>query len=254
MRIQTMEVRRDYPIPCKCFEPSDGEVDRVILGIHGFGGSKESGALTMLAEAMRGEKTALVCFDLPAHGESTLDGSSLTVRDAEKDVRFMIGLVQERYPAAKKAVFATSFGAFLALSCADVLRDWVMVLRAPAIAMPTVLLENVLRLTAEQFRAIGSVRCPFARPIDLSYACYEELLSTVSSVQAVDRSMLIVHGDADEVVPLSSAQAYARLHDGVTLRVIEGANHRFQADGTLQTAIDVSKGYLLGEWGRGLDS
>ena len=67
MRIQTMEVRRDYPIPCKCFEPSDGGIDRVILGIHGFGGSKESGALTMLADAMRGEKTALVCFDLPAH-------------------------------------------------------------------------------------------------------------------------------------------------------------------------------------------
>ncbi len=247
MKAQYFSVERDYPIACKRFEPTNGEIRRVILGVHGFGGSKESGALTKLASAMTGEQTALIAFDLPAHGQSAVDETRLTVADAVADLRAMIGVVQTQYPDADKTLFATSFGGFLALLCADCLQEWRVVLRAPAVTMPRILLSNVLRLTDEQFRLLGEVVCPFERPIRLRYACYRELLSCGEDALKAQRPLLILHGDEDEVVPLGDVKDYCATHPQACLRVIEGADHRFRAEGTLDRAIAIAKQYILSE-------
>jgi len=239
---------REYPIACKRFVPDNGIVERVILAVHGFGGSKESGAITKLAETMLGEQTALICFDLPAHGQSEAEGDALSVKNAAADLCTMIAHTEALYPQADKTVFATSFGGFLSLLCAEKLSTWRMVLRAPAVTMPDILLPNVLRITQEQFRQLGEVVCPFARPIRLRYECYEELCACGERAMKAQRPMLILHGDGDEIVPLCDVEAYVRSHPSAQLCVIEGANHRFQADGALDRAIGYAKQYILNGW------
>ncbi len=122
---------------------------------------------------------------------------------------------------------------------------YTLVLRAPAVTMPDILLPNVLRLTQQQFRQLGEVVCPFARPIRLRYECYEELCASGEQVMKAQRPMLILHGDGDEVVPLCDVEVYVRSHPFAKFRVIEGANHRFQADGVLDRAIGYAKQYIL---------
>lgn len=247
MQQHDFTVKRDYPIACKRFSPQDSVTERVILGVHGFGGSKESGALTKLAQAMSEDRTTLICFDLPAHGQSEADESHLTVADAKADLLAMIDYTEHAYPHADKTIFATSFGGFLTLLCAERLVGWRVVLRAPAVTMPRILLSNVLRLTDEQFSQLGEVVCPFERPIRLRYSCYRDLLSYGEAAFLPQRPMLIVHGDADEIVPLEHIKAYVQLHPQARLSVIEGANHRFQAEGTLDRAIALAKQYILSD-------
>ena len=52
-------------IPCRVYEPDFSDVDQVLIGIHGFGGNKDSSVLRAVAEEMYFYRTATVVFDFP---------------------------------------------------------------------------------------------------------------------------------------------------------------------------------------------
>ena len=66
-------------IPCRIYEPDFGAPKRCILGVHGFGGSKDTEILTTLAEEMNIFGSSMVCFDFPAHGDSPMESDALTL-------------------------------------------------------------------------------------------------------------------------------------------------------------------------------
>ena len=77
-------------IPVWLDEPASGEIRRVVLGVHGFGGSSADEIQTNMAEEMALFGSAVVRFDFPAHGcnpekELTLAGcvETLTAVAAE---------------------------------------------------------------------------------------------------------------------------------------------------------------------------
>ena len=56
-------------IPCKIYEPEFGALRHCILGVHGFGGGKDTHVLSALSEEMSLFGAAMICFDFPAHGD-----------------------------------------------------------------------------------------------------------------------------------------------------------------------------------------
>ena len=70
-------------IPCRVYEPDFSDVDQVLIGIHGFGGNKDSSVLRAVAEEMYFYRTATVVFDFPGHGESTASARELNLTNCK---------------------------------------------------------------------------------------------------------------------------------------------------------------------------
>lgn len=234
----------DYPIRCKRFLPDSADVRCVILGVHGFAGDKESGALVLLAEKTAPFGACLVCFDFPAHGDSPADESALTVKNCMRDLLTVAAHCRGAYPDADKCLFATSFGGFVTLLCSGELTDFRVVLRAPAVTMPE-LLPGVLGVTPEEFREKGAVECGFERKMTLPYSFYDELRRFDVFDRAYSEPMLILHGDADDVVPPADVRRFCAAHPGMRLQTIHGADHRFKKPGELEAVAR----YATDFWG-----
>ena len=245
MKTEMFSLFRDYEIKCKLFAPDDRRPDGILLGVHGFAGDKDSSMLKRLAGKAVSDGYALLCFDLPAHGESPVFEESLTVQNCCSDLSFVADYVRKNHPNAKKAIFATSFGAYLSILCAPALSDFSFILRAPAVSMPQILINTVLKTDRESFRAAGVIECGFERKLSLPYSFSEELDGQVplSSLSFSQRA-LIIHGDCDDIVPLPHVLEFAKGRDNVKLCIMEGADHRFKSPGEIDTVIALTREFL----------
>lgn len=245
MKTQHFWVKRDYDITCKSYFPDDERVNSVIIGVHGFAGDKDSSMLVRLAEDVCQRGTALICFDFPAHGESPVGEEMLTVENCKRDFCAIVDYVAENYPEARKSVFATSFGGFIALLCAESLGDFTFILRAPAVTMPKVLIDNVLKITAEEFKQSGRVECGFERKISLPYSFYEEAKEQEKSLgKKISSPILVIHGDLDDIVPLADVRDFVTAQENARLEIIRGADHRFKNAGEIERIIALTTSCL----------
>lgn len=244
MQTNNFSINGKYEIKCKEFLP-DGDVRHVIIGVHGFAGDKDSSMLKNLARALCERDGALLCFDFPAHGESPEGEEMLTAENCKADLSAVIEYVFNKYPSAKKSIFATSFGGYITLLCADELHDISLVLRAPAVTMPKILLETVLKISAEDFKKAGTVVCGFERSLDLPYS-FSENLNAQKSVYDSDLTIptLIIHGDVDDIVPPADVFNFAKTQDIVKLEIIKGADHRFKNRGEIEKVIELTLDFL----------
>jgi dipeptidyl aminopeptidase/acylaminoacyl peptidase len=86
--------------------------------------------------------------------------------------------------------------------------------------------------TIQQFRQIGAIRDKDFPP---SIEEWEKGFETVSPIKWIDkiapRSLLLVHGDADELIPLDHAyKLYQKAKEPKELKMVAGAKHRMRLD------------------------
>lgn len=236
MIVKSFEIEREYPIKCKMFCPSHAGIKKVVLGVHGFAGDKESSMLFELAKSIEPSGGALVCFDLPAHGESPVDESKLTVENCISDVLSLAQWIGDAYPSAEKYIFATSFGGYISLLSSDKLKNYRMILRAPAVTMPRILLESS-KITPEEFERKNVIVCGFERKIQLPYSFYESLTRYDPFAKEYSNDILVIHGSKDDVVPLADVESFVKNRENVKLFVIKDADHRFKKKGEIERIV-----------------
>ena len=241
---QRFSIMRQYEIKCKAFLP-ENEIKNIIIGVHGYAGDKESSMLKKLANSVCQRNTALICFDFPAHGKSPANEDMLTVENCKADLCAVMEYAKTNYPDAIKSVFATSYGGFITLLCADKLNAYKFVLRAPAVTMPEVLLKNVLQTTKEEFKKLNVIESGFERKIKLPYSFYEELTAQENLfTKKFDLPIQIIHGDCDNIVPYSDILAFTSSQKDISLQVIKGADHRFKNAGELEKIIELTQEFI----------
>ncbi len=217
-----------YIIKCKEFIPSE-DISSVIIGVHGFGGDKESSMLSRLARGI-GEHRTLICFDFPAHGDSPADGGALSVENCLFDLKEVFCHARQKYPNATVNVFATSFGGYITLIAIQ--RGYIqpesIILRAPALNMNEIFKEKLIADSFELFLGQGYLSCGFERKFDVSFEFYKELCA--NDARNVDPMilMLIFCAENDELVDASLLHAYAEKTDGAEISDVLGASHRFR--------------------------
>lgn len=244
MKTMDFSINRQYEIKCRSFTPDDERVEHIIIGVHGFAGDKDSSMLEKLALACSENAAALICFDFPAHGDSPVNEEMLTVENCKMDLYAVIDHAAEKYPNARKSIFATSYGGYIALLSAERLSDFSFVLRAPAVTMPKLLLETVLRTSEENFRKSRVIRCGFQRLLNLPYSFYEELMRQDSVCSRQLSSAIVIHGDRDDIVPLGDVEEFIRSQTNTELRIIHGADHRFKNRGEIEKVIEYTRDFL----------
>ena len=238
----------DLSIPCVLTEPDFGSARRCIIGVHGFCGSKNSPILVDLAEEMGIFGYAAIRFDLPAHGDSPVTDWGLSLGKCVNTVLAVAQWVQEQYPQTEVCIFATGFGAYVTLVALDELKQMLdqmkLVLQTPDLHMAQSLL-HMADLTEEQFHKVGRVVIgkTAKRAVEVPYSFYEDLRENLVYYN-YRIPMLLLHGELDEVVPLSYLEPFRRFNTRSRLVVIPNADHQFRGEGQWDMVIDLTRDWF----------
>lgn len=254
-RVMTMEKEfllsaGELKIPCKLCAPDHGQIRRVVLGVHGFGGSANDEIQTGIAEEMEMFYSATLRFDFPAHGESPMDSSAFTLRGCLDTLYAAARHAKEQYPDVEDlCIFATGFGAYVTLlSLQDLLElpgRVKLVVQTPSLLMHETLLA-MKGITQPTFRAMGKITFQAERPFDVTYSFYEELLQNIP-LETYPIPMLILHGEEDAFIPMEHILHLRRINERAKLVIIPGTSHRFQEDGAWDMVLDLTRDWFAFE-------
>ena len=242
-------------IPCRLTEPEHGEIRRVVLGVHGFGGSTQDEIQTGIAEEMGMFYSAMLRFDFPAHGESTCE--ELTLAGCVNSLWAVACEAKKRYPQVEDlCIFATGFGAYVTLVTLQDLLEMPgqlrLVIQTPSVRMDETVLA-MLKLTKETLWAMDRVALRAPRPFDVTYSFYEELLSNVA-LTTYSIPMLILQGEEDEFIRMADIQHFHRINERSKLVIIPGTSHQFLEEGAWDMVLDLTRDWfefeqvLLSDW------
>ena len=245
-----------FDIPC-CVTWCEGlPVQQVVLGMHGFGGSKNDAIQQAIAEEMTMFCDATVRFDFPAHGENLED--RLTLEGCRQTLMTVARYAKERFPQVEDlCIFATGFGAYVTLSVLEELLALPgqirLVVQTPSLRMHNTLLA-MIRMSEQTFRVMEKTELPAPnRKFTVTYDFYKELKDNmVLATQPVP--MLILHGEEDDYIPMDDIRNFRRINEGSKLVYIAGASHQFQEEGAWDMVLDLTRDWfsfqqvLLCDW------
>lgn len=242
-----IEGKNGYNIDVKTFIPN--ECKNIIIACHGFGGDKESSAITLLAEKVNKDKIGVITFDFPGHGKSEVEADKLTLNNCIKDLETVEEYARTKYPNAEIGVFATSFGAYITLLKINKNGHKYdsIILRAPAICMDEILKNAILKEDVEQYKQRGYAILGYDREMKVPYEYYQELLNEkLFDIYNANEKMLIIQGTEDDMAPIADTIKFIKeKNTKANLVKIEGADHRMKKPGELEKAINFAREYIL---------
>lgn len=247
----------DLQIPCKLTTPDCGDPKRIVLGVHGLGGSTRDAIQEALAEEMELFYSAVFRFDFPGHGESPVTGEPLNLKNCVNTLLAVARDARQRYPEVEDlCIFATGFGAYITLIALDELVDMPgtvkLVVQTPSVRMDETLLA-MRRISRATLQAMDRVTFHASRPFDITYSFYEELREH-SAFVTHSIPMLILHGGEDSYIRMSDIQYFRRINEEAKLVIIPGTGHRFLEEGAWDMVLDLTRDWfeyeqvLLTDW------
>ena len=209
----------------------------IAIFVHGITSTRdEFGLFSGLSEHLTGKGIPSFRFDYRCHGASTLPMQEMTMSGIVNDIEAAAVAVLSQVDASSVHVIGMSFGgglsAYWAAKTSVPVKSVVML--APVIDYQ----EDVLG----QHGAIvdGKLRDTMARAlhrhgyvetdgIRYGAAMLNELrfISGSEGLRQLKCDTLILHGDADSIVPYSSSERFSRMYDHCTLVNIPGTDHGF---------------------------
>jgi uncharacterized protein len=249
-------VRTRFEIPAREGPPVRGDLrvlhghraDRAVVVCHGFKGFRGWGFFPGLACALAAEGWAAVTFDFSHNGVGAdgVDFSALELFERQThgrnvdEIRRVLDVLSSGalldLPARSIGVVGHSRGGSESVLAAaedprvDALVTWAAVADIPARWTP----EHVALWSAGQSASIVNARTGQTMPVGpdgwRDYRASEPRLDVLAAASRLQVPWLIVHGDADDSVPIDDGH---RLFDAAgaaaELLVVEGGDHGFGA-------------------------
>ena len=220
-----------------------GEKMPAVIFSHGFGVNYQVG--TQYAEALAAKGYVVYCFDFCGGSPgSRSDGSTLemSVFTEQADLEAVIGMVQELPYVDNDNIFlmGTSMGGAVSAITAAAHEDEIQgaILLYPAF----VLVDNA----NEQFESVEDIPDTYHLMwMTVGHVFAEDLLDydIYEAISAYKKDVLLIHGDADSIVPLSYSEKAVEAYDSALLEVLPGAGHGFYGNDAEQ-AVDWMQEYL----------
>lgn len=204
-----------------------GEKMPAVIFSHGFGGNYQVGA--QYAEALAGKGYVVYCFDFCGGSPgSRSDGSTLdmSIFTEQADLEAVIHMIQEQPFVDEENMFlmGTSQGGAVSAITAAANKEEIKgaILLYPAFVLvdrAKEQFENVEDIPDTYYLMWMTVGRAYAENL-LDYDIYE-------AISAYDKDVLLIHGDADSIVPLSYSEKAVETYDSARLEVLPGAGHGF---------------------------
>ena len=242
---------------CRLSEPDYGPARRIVLGVHGLGGSTEDTIQEGIAEEMALFGAVTLRFDFPAHGRSPLDSDAFNLDNCRNSLLSVARYAREQYPDTEDlCIFATGFGAYITLLCMEELLEMPgkvkLVVQTPALRMHETLLA-MKKISQQTFRSMDSVTFATKRPFSISYSFFREMQQNIA-LASYPIPILILHGEEDAYIPNADIRNFSRINDHSKLVIIPGASHRFLEPGAWDMVLDLTRDWfefeqvLLSDW------
>lgn len=226
------------------YRPQDaGENLPAVIFSHGFGGTYRVGV--PYAQALAEKGYAVYCFDFCGGSYSSQsDGSPLdmSLRTEQEDLEAVICMVQELdfIDADNLFLMGTSQGgavnAVTAADHPDEIRG--LILLYPAFIMA----ERANELFQSEEEIPDTY---YFMWMEVGHEYFASLLGydIYADIVGYDRDVLLLHGDADTIVPLSASERALEAFPFALLEVLPGAGHGFSGEDE-STAIRLIADYL----------
>ena len=236
--------------PCKAFLPENGDVELAVLAIHGFAGSKDGPTIGALAKSLCPCGAAVYCFDFPGHGKHPAGGEALSLGNCADALLAAARRMRDDLPLARKGVFATSFGGYMALLCLEeldgILGGFDLALKAPAVKMAETFERVIVGDKMELLERRGFVGLGFQRKMNVRREYLDELRAH-DVCRDHGRPMLVIHGDSDKVVLPADIDEFVDANPLSKLVCIPGAGHDFEDERQLEVVMQATKAWLMTE-------
>jgi hypothetical protein len=219
------------------YSPGQDASDMLAVLVHGITSSRdEFGLFSGLAGHLSGLGVPSMRFEYRCHGESDEPMESMTLSGIVHDIEAAARAGAAESEASRVCVVGMSFGGGVSAYWASVTRVPVsgVVLFAPVIDYEEdvlgqhgalsngVLKDDVAkRLQRDGFLEMDEIRYGSALINEVSF------ISGVHGLRNLKCPSLIVHGDADSIVPFSLSERFAREFDRCELVNIPGTDHGF---------------------------
>ena len=213
----------------------------IVIACHGMLSNKDGLKHRLLADLLAARGTALLRFDFAGCGSSEGDLSQLSYSQRLVDLAAAIDQVCA-LGAPRVALFGSSMGGSVAYLAAARDERVVAVASLAAIASPA----NLIALNpqaVDSWRRLGYVdteRGPIGQGL------WKDSLErdVIAAVRVLRIPILVVHGDADEVVPCSEGHDLAVAARTAQLNLVMGADHGFSRLEHLRPAMQEIADFL----------
>jgi pimeloyl-ACP methyl ester carboxylesterase len=207
-------------------------INGLLVFCHGFTGNS-SGLIATLSEILS-DQYAVCRFDFRGQGESDGDFATTTIGNELEDLDLVIGAMQDRLNSKPLILVGHSFGATITLLYAQNHRiDGIALLSGEGDLQQAIGLE----FSPEQlssFKAKGSAQVinwskdGESDTLNVAFLHDMETYSTSKAIATIDVPKLFVHGQNDDVIPVSRTKnLYDLAHDPKQLVILDSVDHSY---------------------------
>lgn len=219
-------VASDYNVP---------DAKAIAIVLHGFFSSRKSPNAKAAVDGFMQQGINVIAPDFYGRGDSEGSFGDLTIAKAVDTVKAVIAHIKQSDPGRMIILTGGSFGGLVAMHVAAQFKDDIklLILRAPVSDWKAVWDKD---LTPEQFAQWdrdGSFTAPmpWGQTVTFCRELYDEMIQGdvyTEIAPAIAIPTLIVHGTADDVVPLVQSEKLNNVINNSKLIVLDGADHGFE--------------------------
>jgi pimeloyl-ACP methyl ester carboxylesterase len=224
--------------------PKHNPARGAVILCHGMESDKNSEKLVFLGRELARRGILALRFDFAYVGESTGKFADLTYTGELADLQAAYALVASRHQG-KTAIFGSSMGGTVALMFAAQEPSVAALITVAAPLHPEKFPAKILTpVQLREWRERGFLLY-YGKRLNASLLIDLENIDVLACARKVTCPVLILHGDADKVVPIEEAY---ELHDCLTqtkrLSILEGSDHRLSNPEMMRRAIDEALDWL----------
>lgn len=220
-----------------------GEKMPAAIFSHGFGGNYQVGA--QYARALAEQGVVVYCFDFCGGSPgSRSDGSTLemSIFTEQADLEAVLSMIQGLPYVDAENVFlmGSSQGGAVSAITAAAHKDEI---KGAILLYPAFCLVDMTKERFERVEDIPDTYFSLWMTIGRTYAESRLDYDIYKVIHGYDKNVLMIHGDADDIVPLSYSERALEVYPSSELKVIPGAGHGFYGEDA-ELAINYMIDYL----------
>lgn len=225
------------------YPAASGSPTAVIL-CHGMESNKESDKLVTLSHSLSEKGLLVLRFDFACAGESGGRFEDITYSGEVEDLGAAYNFVLS-YGVKKIGILGSSMGGSVALLFAAKQKNVAALVTIAAPLHPERFTDRLL--TEEEVRHWRQSGFIIYHGLRINASFLEDLhkIDLDSAVKRISCPVLIIHGDADETVPVEEAyELEAQLTCPKTICILKGADHRLSDPSHLEKALTRAAGWM----------
>lgn len=234
--------------------PTDDKTNPVIILCHGFSTGKDGRTYIRLEDILNARSISTFRFDFFGHGESEGKFEEITTSEAVDDVLSSIKFLKiSGYD--RIGLMGSSFGGLASILAASKSDDlYILALKSPVSDYTTMSETRRSEQELEDWKDKGYVELdgPDGERRRLNYSFYEdaEKVDAYQAASDIKIQALIVHGDADETVPVEQSIKTAGLIDNCRLEIIKGGDHTYSLPEHFEQLLDLISEFIIENSGK----